>query len=439
MYDIIIGREKGNIEKYGNKGTVNIGKHYVKMGQTTSLSNPILMDVASSHVVFICGKRGSGKSYSMGVIAESMVALPPEIAQNLSIIMLDTMGIYWTMKFPNQQDSELLGEWDMEPSAVNVQIFIPHGYFQEFKDRGIPTDFPFSINPTELQPEDWCMAFELDINEQVGVLITRIISDLKESEKEYSIQDIIQTIESDKDIDKNLKYAATNRFKTALSWGLFSDIATPIKDLISPGKISIVDVSCYATTSGRNYIRALVIGLIAEKLFVERMVARRAEECTAVKKATSPFSEQSTGSKLPLVWLFLDEAHEFLPREGKTISSEPLITILREGRQPGISLVLASQQPGKIHTDVMTQADTVIAHRITAKPDVEALGMLMQSYMRTSLDKYLNELPKVKGAAIIFDDTNERLYPMKIKPRISWHGGSAPFAIKEKKDILEEL
>ena len=79
-----------------------------------------------------------------------------------------------------------------------------------------------------------------------------------------------------------------------------------------------------------------------------------------------------------MVWLVIDEAHEFLPREGETASSKPLIIILREGRQPGISLILATQQPGKIHTDVMTQSDIVLAHRVTSKPDVDALNHIMQ-------------------------------------------------------------
>jgi hypothetical protein len=150
----------------------------------------------------------------------------------------------------------------------------------------------------------------------------------------------------------------------------------------------------------------------------------------------SPFArEASDESKLPMVWLVIDEAHEFLPREGKTLASDPLITVLREGRQPGISLVLATQQPGKIHTDVMTQADTVISHRLTARLDVESLGMLMQSYMQQGLDKYLNELPSDKGSAIIFDDTNERLYPICVRPRMTWHGGGSPNAIKEKDEF----
>ena len=55
----------------------------------------------------------------------------------------------------------------------------------------------------------------------------------------------------------------------------------------------------------------------------------------------------------------------------------------------------------------------------------------MQSYMRKGLDAELNQLPRVKGAAIIFDDMNEKMYPMKVRPRFSWHGGSAPTAMKE--------
>jgi len=140
----------------------------------------------------------------------------------------------------------------------------------------------------------------------------------------------------------------------------------------------------------------------------------------------------------PLVWLALDEAHELLPKEGKTAATDALITILREGRQPGISLILASQQPGKIHTDVMTQSDTVIAHRLTARMDVDALGLLTQSYMRQGLEREIDNLPRVKGAAVMFDDANERIFPVQMRPRSTWHGGGSPVAIKEKKEVFKE-
>jgi hypothetical protein len=63
--------------------------------------------------------------------------------------------------------------------------------------------------------------------------------------------------------------------------------------------------------------------------------------------------------------------------------------------------------------------------------------MLMQSYMRAGLDKQLDNLPRVKGAAIILDDSNERMYPMRVRPRFTWHGGSSPTAVPKEKRVFE--
>ena len=93
-YEIILGRHPKDRDKYGLLGTVLLGKHYVKMGTVTTLSQPVYLDLNKAHVVFVAGKRGSGKSYTMGVIAEGISKLPPEMRKKLSVIMLDTMGIY---------------------------------------------------------------------------------------------------------------------------------------------------------------------------------------------------------------------------------------------------------------------------------------------------------------------------------------------------------
>ncbi len=80
----------------------------------------------------------------------------------------------------------------------------------------------------------------------------------------------------------------------------------------------------------------------------------------------------------------------------------------------------------------MTQSDIVLSHRLTAKIDVDALGLLMQSYMREGLDTAIDNLPREHGAAIIFDDTNERMFQVRVRPRFTWHGGESPQAIRKK-------
>jgi len=439
MYDIIIGRNESDTEKFGTDGTILLGKHYVKMGRITSMANRIFLDVARSHVVFVCGKRGGGKSYTMGVIAEGMADLPKEINQNLSFILLDTMGIYWTMKYPNKKDEDLLNQWGLKGKGLDVKIYTPHGYYKEFKDKGIPTDYPFSIQPSEMSAEDWCITFDLELTSDVGVLIDRTVNILKESGKSYSIRDIVKAIQKDERSEQKTKDAAENRFINTEKWGVFSDSGTPLKDLAKGGQVTVLDVSCYATESDGWKIKALVVALVSKKIFIERMVSRKDEEHQAIHETVHFFADEEGSKKqeMPMVWLVIDEAHEFLPNQGRTVATDPLVTILREGRQPGVSLILASQQPGKIHTDVMTQSDTVIAHRITARLDTDALGALMQSYMRQGLDVQLDNLPRVKGAAIIFDDSNEKMYPMRVRPRFTWHGGEAPVAIHKQKKILE--
>jgi len=437
VYDIILGRSAADREKYGIRGCILLAKHYIKMGRTVSLSNKVYMDVTRSHIVFVCGKRGGGKSYTMGVIAEGMANLDPDIAANLNIIMLDTMGVYWTMKYPNHKEIDLLKLWGIEPKGLDVKIYTPTGFYYEYKKKGIPTDFPFSLKPSELSPEDWFLSFELTPNEPLAVLIERIILTLSHEKEDYGLDDIIDAIKNDTRGDQSVRDAAENRFISTKAWGVFSDEGTPIKDLAKGGQVTILDVSCYATMPGGWKIKSLVIGILAMRLFIERMLARKDEEFADIKTATHYLTETAQQKKvLPMIWLVIDEAHEFLPVEGKTAASDALITILREGRQPGISLILATQQPGKIHTDVMTQSDILISHRITAKLDVDALGRLMQSYLREGLDKALNNLPRVKGAGLIVDDTNERMYPVRIRPRFTWHGGEAPNAMPSEKKIF---
>lgn len=422
MYEIIIGRSEAERQQHGLTGSVLLGKHYVRMGETESLSNSVYLDVNHSHVVFICGKRGSGKSFSLGVIAEGMVLLPKEMKQRLAPVIIDTMGIFWTMKYPNKKDKALLNEWGLKGDGLDVVIFTPAGFYDEYRERGIPTDHSFSMLASELSAADWCLAFDIPVSSPVGSLIEKTLYDLQQEKENYTLPDIIEALGTKKDSNVT---AAQNRFENAKSWGLFSEQGTPLHDLINPGQITILDVSCYAGTGGSWNVRSLVIGLVAQKLFTSRMRSRKDEEYTQLQKEVL-FTRPEESDEQPLVWLLIDEAHEFLPREGRTAASDALITILREGRQPGISLVLATQQPGKIHTDVMTQSDVIISHRITAKLDTDALATLTQSYMRGDLDRFLNELPRVKGAAVVLDDNNEKIFPIRVRPRQTWHGGADP-------------
>ena len=434
-YDILIGRDATDKKKFGDRGLIFIGKGFVKMGQYTSLSNRILMDVARTHVVLVAGKRGSGKSYTLGAIAEELSNLPEDVSQNVASLIFDTMGIYWTMKYRNEKDRDLLQEWGLKTKNLPAKVFVPFGFYDDYIQRGIPADEKFALDITELNPEDWIITFDLDMINPISVLIERTVTELK-TRGRFGIGDIIDHFYEDEKSSEEVKNAAISLFEAARTWGVFSEKekdATQIKDLVTSKTTSVLDLSVYNSIGAFN-VRALVIGLICRKIFNERMEARKKEEIESIGKGANYLSSLST-KEFPLSWLFIDEAHEFLPLNGKTAATDALIQLLREGRQPGISLVLATQQPGQIHKDVMTQSDIVISHRVTSKPDLDALGYIMQTYLSESIRTYMNDLPSLKGSAIILDDNSERIYPMRVRPRFTWHGGEAPSAIGAEKGL----
>jgi len=433
-YDVIIGRNESDKAKFGKEGLIYIGKGYVQMGNTSSLSNPLLMDVARSHVVLIAGKRGSGKSYTLGVLAEEMATLPENVSQNLATLIFDTMGIFWTMAYSNEKEPELLKKWNLKGRKLPINIFVPLGYAEKYRDMGIPVTKGFAFKASELTADDWSTTFGLEMLNPASILIQRVLAELNEEKRDYDLDMIIETIKKDKEATSDARAASINLFEAAKTWGIFvkkGEKGTAIKELIEAGETSVLDLSTYSSTAAFN-VRALVIGLITKKLFLERTLNRKQEEAKAVQHGLD-YLRYKEKRKMPMVWLMIDELHEFLPEKGKTAATDALIQLIREGRQPGISLVGATQQPGKVHTDIWTQSDVVIAHRLTAKPDVQALSTIMQTYLTEDIQGYMNQLPDKKGAAIILDDNSERIYPMRIRARFTWHGGESPTAIKVQK------
>jgi hypothetical protein len=84
--------------------------------------------------------------------------------------------------------------------------------------------------------------------------------------------------------------------------------------------------------------------------------------------------------------------------------------------------VLATQQPSAIDKVVISQCDIVISHRVTMKMDLDALNSLSHDYMRLEFREYLKKI-KDSGEAIFLNDEDENLKLIRIRKRMSRHGG----------------
>jgi len=359
-------------------------------------------------------------SYSMGTLAEEVQTA--DIADNLSTIVIDPMGIYWSMKHPNNRSVSLLDDWDIKPESFDAKVYIPEGKTDEFDSQEMPYDDTFTLNPGEFTSQEWGMAFDLEMNSERGILLERVISKLQDNMgTNYSIEDIIKAIRSF-DFPKETEEGLVNRFKAAEDWGVFGEEST-LEKFTQRGELSIMDISVLGELSSGWSVRSLIVGLLAKRILRQRMQARRIEEIDEMDNISK--------NEMPITWMFIDEAHEFLPADGETPASDPLLKWAKIGREPGVSLVLATQQPAKLHPNALSQCDMILSHRLTAKQDIDALGDIMQTYMRHSVGHYIDALPDRPGTGLILDDNSERIYPIQMRPRKSWHAGGTPDAFED--------
>ena len=153
-FSTVVGRIKEDQVRFGNSGVGYIGKHIVGTGEDAHTTTKVLLDLLRPHIVLISGKRGTGKSYVAGVIAEEIAMLPEEFRNNIAVVMVDTMGIFWSMKRPNEQQADLLRAWNMEMRAFdNIRVFVPFEQQEEFLNAGIPIDAGISILPYEFSAD----------------------------------------------------------------------------------------------------------------------------------------------------------------------------------------------------------------------------------------------------------------------------------------------
>jgi DNA helicase HerA-like ATPase len=401
-----------------NSGLLNLGRYLALDG---SLGAEVYFDALHPHVILICGKRGYGKSYSLGVIAEELASLDEAIKDNLAFLIIDTMGIFWTMSVENWREEKLLKSWNFQPGRYDLEIFVPSAFAVEFEKRGVKCS-PFSLKASSLDAFDWCSMLNISPLEPLGVLIIRTIQRLKETGEPFSIKDIASYINQDKRVHPNVRAAAENYLLVVQGWGVFDKHGTPLSELIKRGRISILDLSCYGHALN---IKSAIVATIARQIYDERLKARRNYLLAEMKNV-------SLKQEIPMVWLFIDEAHIFLPRSGETLASRVIVNEwLRLGRQPGLSLVLATQTLASLHREAISHCDLLICHRLTAQEDIEALSEVRPIYMRDGIVDCIKKLGQDKGAALLLDDTTESMHIVKIRPRKSWHGGGEPNALEE--------
>lgn len=324
-------------------GQCHLGAHLARDG---SAGGQVGLDIERPHVGLVVGKRGAGKSHTLGVIAEGLAK-----TAGVGGVVLDPMG-------------------GLTGLAENADITVRHSP---------------QIRPNVLDPRSWCAILDVAPSKEVGGLVWGAAA----------ARDSLDGMDGwirDRGAGA-ARRAAINHIGLARSWGIFRRDATLGKTLLDE-TITVLDLAGLDRAPAAAIVRAVADGLYT----------------AAVDSAVAP-----------LPWLLLDEAHAFF--DGP--AGDGLRRLLTRGRQPGVSLIAATQRPGALPAVAISQADLLLAHRLTAAADVEALATARQTYHHEDLE---SRLPEGRGQALVVDDTAESVHTIAVRDRETPHRGRTPRA-----------
>lgn len=444
--DEILGRNVEHIKRYGKEGTAYMGRIVTYPGGKYEEVGDIFLDITNPHCMLVLGKRGTGKSYTLGVLSEEFLELDDDISERLSVIIVDTMSVFHSLKTANTNEAEIdqMGRFTkLHPKGYDnkVKIFIPKIAEDLVKESGYDMlyDSYLTFSLSDIEINDWLTVFNLRPTEPVGVLISRVIGILTTDKEPFDFENIYQTIERQESFNNDVKSALIEMMKIIEKMEVFERLGTQMSDIVKGGRVSVLDISSLGRISGYD-IRSLLISIIAKKLLFERIVFSTVEMQSEAGLIDAYISKDITKDH-PLVYMLIDEAHLFLPANGRTFSSDVLIDWIKLGRHPGLSLVMATQEPSALHSAALRQADIIISHNITSQDDIDALGRARQTYMTRarSIEEIVSQMDPRRGLSVIFDDVKRKMEYCLVRPRRTIHTGVDASAIKwkdQKKDIV---
>lgn len=432
-----------------------LGKCIEQARVSNKFDSNVWLDIHTPHVVFVCGRRGTGKSYDLGILAEGLsLGRSSNVTTKdapITTVFFDTQDQFWALlDVPDarlEEDCEQLSQleqWGIPPNKVpSARLFAPSG------DSSIyPDAVEFSINPTELELEDWCGLFGLEVYSPQGQLIRSLLAKVAAvgfsvsegttgkgyrrvpAQPEYELDDLITCLQDDVELGEQ----SQRQTRDAVLWKLealrdskvFRKRGVDILEVLKPGQLTI-----FLLRNLDDSTKSLVVSVIAKKIF--RVMGKYHAERKAAERARGPMPKRF--STLPRgVWTLIDEAHLICPSDGHTAAKPILIEYAKRGRDAGLSLVLATQQPSAVDSRVVSQVDLLIAHRLVVDADIlSALARVPADFPKnvsfgiTRISERLGLIRALEtGEAWIADAETNRAILVAMRPRVSAHGGDEP-------------
>jgi hypothetical protein len=372
------------------------------------------VDLNEPHIVFVSGKQGSGKGYTIGVLSEMLLAksIPgiSNVSKPATIIVFhkpreDMCSEYWSIIFPNQNDKErdlLKLEYNLNPLQVindkKFRIFVdPFVYINERKKFEKEYDtrvYPIGITPQRLTAEDW--PYVLSIGKKSGSMyVKKIFQIIKKTqyEDDFGLPMIKRYIEAS-DLNPNQKSFATIRLET-------------LQDYLEAG----------------DFLKDLVVGGV--NVFDLRKIMMEPDDIFSVMILIISAILNNENSKREQFVFVINEAHDYLRKGLSKDFTDYISYLIRKKRHAGTWLMLDTHFPEDVDPKIIKGSDIKIFH----KSDVISSNLLSKIVESTPIPPH----QLYTGQAIIRADKSnigsDKLLVVNIRPRLTHHGGATKTAI----------
>lgn len=421
--------------------------------------NPrVWLSTAKEQVIAVVGKRGSGKSFTLGVIAEGLAAgsegLLGRQLRPRAVLLFDPLDVYWTTRYAVAESEN--------PEA--------HKHFKLAKSAGLPDSeyavdawVPGSSASRDADPE-WFQTLQLPVStmgleewelllgvnamtEPMGQAFADALALIRDKgyrrdgediapRSSFDLDDLGDAVGSDEMVvtyhPETLR-ALRQRLSALNGTGLFSAQGTTMTELLVAGRVTVVMLGRLP----QSY-RAAVVAVLTRMLIDARSRGAFAEKRLALDPELSVASrakiEKIAQASVPRAVVVLDEAQSFLAPGPKSPARSLFVQLVKEGRNIGLSAVLATQQPAALDQRVLSQVETFITHQLVTEPDIRAVRENLKSAMPDSIQygsrqmdfgDLLRQVPP--GVCVISAadmNTNvRRASVVHIRPRATVHGG----------------
>lgn len=300
---------------------------------------------------FLCGQSGSGKTFALGVILERLL-----LKTELRIVIIDPNSDFVSLGQLSRL-SDINRTLSTELTAKEYDK-ISERYEVLRKDLTIlrpPGDTGQGVEPLRLWFSD------LGRHEQGLLLGMDPIGDREEfhafwsiidrlGKSRYSLHDVLASIAADFSPEARRVGLRIANLGIA-DWDIWCNDGpgSLVESLVSDARCTVIDVGPLALSQQRSAIMMAAFG---------RLWSNRSD-----RRATL---------------IVIDEAHNICPAEPLSdldaISAEHVVRIAGEGRKFGLYLFLASQRPGKLQANALSQCENLILMKMNSAADLETIS-----------------------------------------------------------------